>query len=113
MERFTRIISIEGNYAKNTIGETFYITEDLFPFSIPSVISYDPKLKSSIIRSEIMEDDGEEVFYTIIVTHAQNAFNSTEQVEEYRRRKWNEQFVMTNYSAIVPQSVIENLMESI
>jgi hypothetical protein len=60
MEKFTRIISIDGNYAYNTIGETFYVTNDLLPMSTPCVISYNPEWTSSINRIAI-DDEGEEL----------------------------------------------------
>jgi hypothetical protein len=90
MEKFTRIISIQGNYAYNTIGETFYVTNDLLPMSIPCVITYNPEWTSSIRRSEIMEDDGEEWFYTLVVRHVERAFSSMEELHQYRKTKWEE-----------------------
>lgn len=98
MEKFARIISIEENYAHNVYGETFYISNDLLPMSTPCVITYNPKLTSTIRRSEIMEEDGEELFYDTIVRHAERAFYSTEQLAEYRKAKWIEE----NTLQIVP-----------
>ena len=48
MEKFARIISIEGNYAYNVYGETFFITNDLLPITIPCVIVYNPEWISSM-----------------------------------------------------------------
>ncbi len=92
MEKFKRIISIEGNYAYNTIGETFFVTNDLLPIPIPCIISYNPEWTSSITRSEIMEDSGEELFYTSIVRHVDKVFSSTEQLAQYRKQKWEEEY---------------------
>jgi len=87
MEKFTRIISIDGNYAYNTIGETFYVTDDLLPMSTPCVISYNPEWTSSINRIAI-DDEGEELYYTVNVRHAERAFYSTEEWAQYRRDQW-------------------------
>jgi hypothetical protein len=94
MEKFTRIISIEGNYAYSTIGETFFVTNDLLPIPIPCVIAYNPEWTSSITRSEIMEDSGEELFYTSIVRHVDKVFNSTEELAQYRKAKWDEEHTL-------------------
>jgi len=91
MEKFARLISIEGNYAYNVYGETFYITNDLFPITIPCVISYNPEWTSSINRIEV-DDEGEELFYTVNVRHAERAFSSTEQLAQYRKQKWEEEY---------------------
>lgn len=88
MEKFARLISIEGNYAHNVYGETFYVTNDLLPMSTPCVITYNPEWTSTIRRSEIMEDSGEELFYDTIVRHVERAFSSTEELAQYRRDKW-------------------------
>lgn len=91
MEKFARLISIEGNYAHNVYGDTFFITNDLFPIAIPCVIVYNSELTSTIRRSEIMEDDGEELFYDTIVRHVERTFSSTEELAQYRRAKWIEE----------------------
>jgi hypothetical protein len=93
MEKFTRIISIDGNYAYNTIGETFYVTNDLLPMQLPCVISYNPEWTSSINRI-MVDSEGEELYYTVNVRHAERAFGSTEQLAQYRKQKWNEDFTL-------------------
>lgn len=93
MERFTKIISIEGNYAYNTIGETFYVTNDLLPLAPQCIISYNPEWKSIITRSEIMEDDGEELFYDSIVKHVAKVFTSMIELERYRAEQWNNKMI--------------------
>jgi hypothetical protein len=90
MEKFARLISIEGNYAHNVYGETFFITNDLFPITIPCVIAYNPEWTSSINRIEV-DAEGEELYYTVNVRHAERAFNSTEELAQYRRAKWIEE----------------------
>ena len=93
MEKFTRIISIEGNYAYNTIGETFFVTNDLLPMQLPCIISYNPEWTSSINRIAI-DTDGKELYYTVNVRHAERAFNSTEELAQYRKQKWNEEHTL-------------------
>jgi hypothetical protein len=90
MEKFARIISIEGNYAYNVYGETFFITNDLLPITIPCVIVYNPEWISSINRIEI-DAEGEELYYTVNVRHAERTFSSTEELAQYRRAKWIEE----------------------
>lgn len=92
MEKFTKINWVDGNYAYNTIGETFYVTNDLLPLPDQCVISYNPEWTSSITRSDIMEDSGEELFYTSIVRHVDKVFSSTEQLAQYRKQKWEEEY---------------------
>jgi len=93
MEKFTRIISIEGNYAYSTIGETFFVTNDLLPMQLPCIISYNPEWTSSINRIAI-DTDGEELYYTVNVRHAERAFNSTEELAQYRKQKWDEEHTL-------------------
>ena len=88
MEKFTKINWVDGNYAYNTIGETFYVTNDLLPLPDQCIISYNPEWTSTITRSEVMEDSGEELFYDSIVRHVDKVFASTEELAEYRRVKW-------------------------
>ena len=89
MEKFARLISIEGNYGYNVYGETFFITKDLFPITTPCVIAYNPEWTSSINRIEI-DTEGEELYYTINVRHAERVFSSTEELAQYRKAKWEE-----------------------
>jgi hypothetical protein len=93
MEKFAKIISIEGNYAYNTIGETFYVTNDLLPLPNPCIISYNPKWSSSITRSEIMEDSGEELFYTTILKHVDKVFRSMIELERYKAEQWSKNII--------------------
>ena len=93
MEKFARLISIEGNYAYNVYGETFFITNDLFPIPIPCVIAYNPEWTSSINRIEV-DAEGEELYYTVNVRHAERAFSSTEELAQYRRAKWIEEYTV-------------------
>ena len=93
MEKFTRIISIDGNYAYNTIGETFYVTNDLLPMQLPCVISYNPEWTSSINRIAI-DDEGEELYYTVNVRHVDAVFGSTEELAKYRKQKWEEEYTL-------------------
>jgi len=90
MEKFARLISIEGNYAYSTIGETFFVTNDLFPITIPCIISYNPEGKSSINRITI-DEEGEELYCTVNVRHVERVFYSTEQLAQYRKQKWEEE----------------------
>jgi len=105
MERFTKIISIEGNYAYNTIGETFYVTNDLLPLAPQCIISYNPEWTSIITRSEIMEDDGEELFYDSIVRHVAKVFTSMIELERYKAEQWNNKMVAVDYHAKVLSNV--------
>jgi hypothetical protein len=100
MEKFTRIISIDGNYAYNTIGETFYVTNDLLPMSTPCVITYNPEWTSSINRIAI-DDEGEELYYTVNVRHAERVFGSTEELAQYRKQKWDEAHVIVPMESLV------------
>lgn len=84
MERFTKIISIEGNYATNTIGETFYVKNDLLPIDASCIISYNTNKTSTIIRSEDLFDDGEQWFYKTIVRHANRTFSSLQELNDYK-----------------------------
>jgi hypothetical protein len=92
MERFTKIISIDGNYAYNTIGETFYVTNDLLPLAPQCIISYNPEWTSSINR--IMVDaEGEELYYTVNVRHVAKVFTSMIELERYRAEQWNNKMI--------------------
>lgn len=82
MERFTKIISIEGNYATNVYGETFFIKNDLLPIDASCIISYNPNRTSTIIRS--LFDDDEELFYKTIVRHANRTFSSLQELNDYK-----------------------------
>ena len=84
MERFTKIISIEDNYATNVYGETFFIKEDLLPINVPCIISYNTNRTSTIIRSEDLFDDNDEWFYKTIVRHANRIFSSLQELNEYK-----------------------------
>jgi hypothetical protein len=101
MEKFARLISIEGNYAYNAYGETFFITNDLLPITIPCVIVYNPEWTSSINRIEV-DTEGEELYCTVNVRHAERAFSSTEELAQYRRAKWEEkELVIAEYKRIL------------
>ena len=107
MEKFTRIISIDGNYAYNTIGETFYVTDDLLPMSTPCVISYNPEWTSSINRIAI-DDEGEELYYTVNVRHVKRVFNTTEELVQYRRDQWT--VVAVDINSLFSNSNISELV---
>jgi len=100
MEKFTRIISIDGNYAYNTIGETFYVTNDLLPMQLPCVVTYNPEWTSSINRI-MVDTDGEELYYTVNVRHVDRVFGSTEELAQYRKQKWEEEHIIVPMESLV------------
>jgi hypothetical protein len=108
MEKFTRIISIDGNYAYNTIGETFYVTNDLLPMSTPCVISYNPEWTSSINRIAI-DNEGEELYYTVNVRHVTRVFGSTEEWAQYEREQWT--VVAVNINTIQWNNTFSELVD--
>ena len=92
MEKFTKINWVDGNYAYNTIGETFYVTNDLLPLPDQCIISYNPEWTSSINRI-MVDEDGEELYYTVNVRHVAKAFYSMIELERYRAEQWNKKMV--------------------
>ena len=97
MEKFTKIKWVDGNYAYNTLGETFYVTNDLLPLPDQCIISYNPEWTSTITRSEIMEEDGEELFYDSIVRHVDKVFASTEELAQYRKQEWDKHLISVEH----------------
>ena len=87
MERFTNIISIEGNYATNAFGDIFFVNNELLPITVPCIISYNPSRTSTITRSEDLFENGDEWFYDTLVTHANRTFCSLRELNEYKANK--------------------------
>jgi hypothetical protein len=106
MEKFTRIISLDGNYGYNSRGETFFITNDLLPTKLPCVIAYNPEWTSSLGRIEI-DDKGREIYYNIQLRHADKVFQTSEQIMQYR---YNTEMVIADHRQVLPNNTIADLI---